>query len=93
MAWLLGARMLSMGQRADGIWTAELALPSSSAARRAWAVWSPAGNKAFKVSAAWRAAYWQDASTGAMVPLEAGTDATVQAGVVPLLVVSYFAAS
>jgi hypothetical protein len=93
MAWLMGARMLSVGQRTDGIWVAELALPASSAARRAWALWSPAGNKSFKVVAAWRAAYWQDASSGAMVPFEAGVDSSVIPGIVPLLIVSYFAAS
>lgn len=91
MAWLLGARMLTLGQRTNGVWVAELALPASSAARRAWAVWCPAGNKSFKVVAAWRAAYWQDAASGAMVHLEAGVDSTVQAGMVPLLIVTYFA--
>lgn len=93
MAWLLGARMVSAGQRTDGIWLAELALPASSAARRAWVVWCPAGNRQFEVPAAWKAAYKQDAVSGGMVPLEAGVDAAVQAGVVPQLIVSYFAAA
>jgi hypothetical protein len=77
--WLLGAKMLSCGMDARGVWTAVLLRPDGA---KSWIVWSAGAQQDISLSPTWKVRQSQEL-TGKVTPL--GNQKTLSVGAAPLL--------
>lgn len=87
MKWMVGARMMSLGARTDGVWQAPLlrsaAATTATQPARSWIVWNPKGNAPYTVPVGWKATKSQHVVTGAISTIKSGV---LTVGTLPVLI-------